>query len=600
MTNYSGSVWIDDQPVLSNVPLNTDLDVQRSPEISLSGNPGIPVKVWIDDLDVKFLDRSMILQDSAEVVFRPLFRDNFNRYERALFPRQGGWMPGQDLVDGYGISQGKTAQEGGVVSEKATPEILMSGSTIDDAEYASSSKSFKLEDPDNEAGLVVKRFSLPVRTPFCVSAENFAISAVNQDSRGDDNRIGLSGRERVDEREGRRGAREESKAGRRGSGVSLTVRRTEAPRAERRSVRSTASGGAKSSQLLSGVPAGGAFYIYSFDGRLLAEYNILGGCVRDYVYFGGRLIAEYQTTGEDLYYYTSDQINSTRIVTDSTGTVVYAAAHDPYGGIQKTWEPITFDPSLKFSGKEHDEESGHDERSGLDYFGARYYDRAQYRFMSVDPVISASAAKFDPQRWNLYSYCGNNPINNIDPDGRMWIAFARYEKSIYVYDKNNRLAAIFPASDIGPGFPNGEWNFNQYFETKQNVSGSYGPWGYFSFNVDGNYNYSVHSGRQFQQDGWGGIGWMHATNGCIRTVPEAMLFMLWMHVEGGDLMTGIIVTDEWRVVSGSGPVLSPEERRGMRQAFELWCEGLACISNFLNDYFFTYGPIPPGALGNDI
>jgi len=284
----------------------------------------------------------------------------------------------------------------------------MSGSTIDDAEYASSSKSFKLEDPDNEAGLVVKRFSLPVRTPFCVSAENFAISAVNQDSRGDDNRIGLSGRERVDEREGRRGTREESKAGRRGSGVSSTVRRTEAPRVERRSVRSTASGGAKSSQLLSGLPAGGAFYIYSFDGRLLAEYNILGGCVRDYIYFGGRLIAEYQTAGEDLYYYTSDQINSTRIVTDSSGTVVYSAAHDPYGGIQKTWVN-SYDPSLKFSGKEHDEESG------LDYFGARYYDRSQYRFISVDPIMSREGTKSNLR--NLYTYCDNNPISLFDPDG---------------------------------------------------------------------------------------------------------------------------------------------------------------------------------------
>jgi len=341
-----------------------------------------------------------MVQDSTEVVFKPLFKDNFNRYERALFPRQGGWMPGQDLVDGYGIIQGKTAQEGGVVSEKATPEILMSGSTIDDAEYASSSKSFKLEDPDNEAGLVVKRFSLPVRTPFCVSAENFAISAVNQDSRGDDNRIGLSGRERVDEREERRGTREESKAGRRGSGVSSTVRRTEAPRVERRSVRSTASGGAKSSQLLSGVPAGGAFYIYSFDGRLLAEYNLLGQLVRDYVYFGGQLVAEYRN--ETLYHYTSDQIGSTRLVTDYAGNVVYSVAHDPYGGIQKTWV-TDFDPEIKFSGKPRDAESE------LDFFGPRYYDRSQFRLLSPNSISAGSGFAPASHAWNAYSYPGNHP-----------------------------------------------------------------------------------------------------------------------------------------------------------------------------------------------
>jgi RHS repeat-associated protein len=420
MTNYSGSVWIDDQPVLSNVPLKTDLDVQRSPEISLSGNPGIPVKVWIDDLDVKFLDRSMILQDSAEVVFRPLFRDNFNRYERALFPRQGGWMPGQDSVDGYGISQRKTAQEGGVVSEKATPEILMSGSTIDDAEYASSSKSFKLEDPDNEAGLVVKRFSLPVRTPFCVSAENFAISAVNQDSRGDDNRIGLSGREQVDEREDRRSKRPTNEKERLGRRTSSGAGRAEAANMERSRLQSTAAArGDASSKVLSGMPVSGAFYIYSFDGRLLAEYNISGQCVRNYIYFGGRLIAEYREyeTGQ-YYYFTSDQINSTRVVTDSNGTVVYSAAHDPYGGIQKTWVN-SYDPSLKFSGKQRDAESG------LDYFGARYYDRSNYRFISVDPLLNRGAALHDSQRWNMYAYCRNNPIGFLDPAGkdmvRVWL-----------------------------------------------------------------------------------------------------------------------------------------------------------------------------------
>jgi RHS repeat-associated protein len=117
-------------------------------------------------------------------------------------------------------------------------------------------------------------------------------------------------------------------------------------------------------------------------------------------------------------------------VTDSSGTVVYAAAHDPYGGIQKTWEPITFDPSLKFSGKEHDGESE------LDYFGARYYDKAQYRFISVDPGLAASLAAHDPQYWNLYSYCGNQPITHIDSTGMYHKSFhysVTYELAIQAH-----------------------------------------------------------------------------------------------------------------------------------------------------------------------
>jgi RHS repeat-associated protein len=163
--------------------------------------------------------------------------------------------------------------------------------------------------------------------------------------------------------------------------------------------------------MLSGPPVSGTYYIYSFDGRLLAEYNILGHLVRDYIYFGGQLVAEYRQDIQNFYYSASDQINSTRIVTDSAGTVVYSAAHEPYGEIQKTWGVSTYDPELKFSGKPRDAESE------LDYFGARYYDRAQYRFISVDPVTTVGAAVYDPQSWNLYSYCGNNPLVYVDSTG---------------------------------------------------------------------------------------------------------------------------------------------------------------------------------------
>ena len=125
---------------------------------------------------------------------------------------------------------------------------------------------------------------------------------------------------------------------------------------------------------------------------------------------GNQLIAEYDPPSGQYYYYTMDRISSTRIVTDGTGGV-YAAAHNPYGGIQKTWVS-SFDPVPKFSGKEHDGESQ------LDYFGARYYDRSQYRFISTDPQISINESLHNPQMMNLYSVCIGNPISNMDPNGR--------------------------------------------------------------------------------------------------------------------------------------------------------------------------------------
>jgi RHS repeat-associated protein len=153
------------------------------------------------------------------------------------------------------------------------------------------------------------------------------------------------------------------------------------------------------------------YYIYSYDGKLMAEYDHDGNCIRDYIYLGNRLIAEYFPQTDTFYYYMNDQINSTRIVTDDTGTIVHSSAHGPYGEKQKTWIN-TYDPKLKFSGKEREA------YSDLDYFGARYYDHNRYRFISVDPILNREEALYNPQHWNLYAYCRNNPIKYYDPDGR--------------------------------------------------------------------------------------------------------------------------------------------------------------------------------------
>ncbi len=143
---------------------------------------------------------------------------------------------------------------------------------------------------------------------------------------------------------------------------------------------------------------------------------------------GSRLVAEYDPATSQYYYYTQDQIGSTRIVTDDAGAVVYAAAHDPYGGIQQTWTNA-FDPKRKFSDKERDEETG------LDYFGARYFANASYRWLSIDPVLITERAIAHSQAWNLYAYCGNNPVTFSDPDGRIvkcsdWAAFEALKRSI--------------------------------------------------------------------------------------------------------------------------------------------------------------------------
>ena len=54
--------------------------------------------------------------------------------------------------------------------------------------------------------------------------------------------------------------------------------------------------------------------------------------------------------------------------------------------------------------------------TGLYYYNARYYDPTIGRFISPDIIIPYPT---DPQSFNRYSYCRNNPLKYVDPSGNL-------------------------------------------------------------------------------------------------------------------------------------------------------------------------------------
>jgi RHS repeat-associated protein len=165
-------------------------------------------------------------------------------------------------------------------------------------------------------------------------------------------------------------------------------------------------------------------YSYDGDGRRVKRVDNSGTII--FVYnAGGELVAEYTSgtpSNGGTSYLTSDHLGSTRVVTsaaDGSGNVTVKARYDylPFGeeiGSDKGNRSsvtgyVTSDSTRqKFTQKERDNESG------LDYFLARYYSSAQGRFMSPDPGPPNLG---DPQIWNRYAYCGNDPLSYVDPDG---------------------------------------------------------------------------------------------------------------------------------------------------------------------------------------
>jgi RHS repeat-associated protein len=153
--------------------------------------------------------------------------------------------------------------------------------------------------------------------------------------------------------------------------------------------------------------SGGTLYFRSYSGKTIAETDLSGNIVSEYVFFGDQRIAR-RDASNNVYYYYFDQVGSTVTVTNSSGTSCYDATFSPYGQEFSTVNTCPQSVDYKFAGYERDAETG------LDYAFARYYDSRLGRFLSPDPYLGALS---NPQTLNRYAYVANNPLNITDPTG---------------------------------------------------------------------------------------------------------------------------------------------------------------------------------------
>ena len=136
-------------------------------------------------------------------------------------------------------------------------------------------------------------------------------------------------------------------------------------------------------------------------------YDITNGTITKHIFAGGTRIAS--KTGNSIYYYHPDHLGSLSIATDASGTRRQTITYYPFGEVRTNTG--TVDLPYKFTGHELDSETG------LYYCGARYYDSAQGRFISPDTIVQSPG---DPQTFNRYSYCRNNPLLYTDPSGHFF------------------------------------------------------------------------------------------------------------------------------------------------------------------------------------
>ena len=113
------------------------------------------------------------------------------------------------------------------------------------------------------------------------------------------------------------------------------------------------------------------------------------------------------TTGYAYRYFMRDYLNSVRHVSG----IEQLTDYDPLGQILVYRNQNLKDNTYLYESKElyTDFSSAY---TGVYDFGARFYNPLYGRWFAPDPA---------KQGINPYTYCGNNPVMLVDPDGREWI-----------------------------------------------------------------------------------------------------------------------------------------------------------------------------------
>ena len=157
---------------------------------------------------------------------------------------------------------------------------------------------------------------------------------------------------------------------------------------------------------------GGITFTYDSDGRLIKQSNGL-----EFIYDNAG-VAGVKYGGKQYLYRKDAQGNIVAILTDS-GAVEAKYVYDAWGnnialnanGAEITSGIGVLNP-FRYRGYYYDTETE------LYYLQTRYYDPELGRFISQDSLEYADHETINGL--NLYAYCGDNPVMNVDPTGKFF------------------------------------------------------------------------------------------------------------------------------------------------------------------------------------
>ena len=136
----------------------------------------------------------------------------------------------------------------------------------------------------------------------------------------------------------------------------------------------------------------------------------------------------------DYQYYTQNAHGDVVNLTDADGAITKSYTYDAFGVEQNIDDADT--NAFRYCGEYYDAETG------TIYLRARYYDPSTGRFISRDTFAGEND---DPLSLNLYTYCGNNPVQFVDENGH-WPKLSTVLKAVAVTATVVAVAAVVVAA----------------------------------------------------------------------------------------------------------------------------------------------------------
>jgi RHS repeat-associated protein len=168
--------------------------------------------------------------------------------------------------------------------------------------------------------------------------------------------------------------------------------------------------------------AGTTYLVYGQNWDVIAEYNVSGVQQARYVQGADvdEILTKTDSAGASVYYHT-DQLGSITKLTSSTGQLLEQYSYDVFGTptIQSSsgssLSSSAYGNRFLFTGREY--------LSSLNVYDYRQRDYSPQlgRFLQADPV------GHEGDLFNLYRYCGNNPVNGTDPSGLDDFVYTTFE-----------------------------------------------------------------------------------------------------------------------------------------------------------------------------